>query len=161
MRTHLLTSRLSLPLSADTVFAFFSEAANLERITPKELRFRIVTPQPVIIGAGSIIDYTLTLYGLRFRWRTLIPVWEPPLRFVDEQLRGPYALWRHTHTFTPTAEGTEIGDRVEYALPLHPLSAPGIPLVRAQVRRIFEHRQRAVIAAFGVPEEHCRWEVHA
>lgn len=161
MTPHHLTARLTLPLPVDAVFGFFAEAGNLERITPPELRFRITTPDPIRIQAGTVIDYTLTLFGIRFAWRTLIPVWEAPRLFIDEQLRGPYALWRHTHRFTEKSEGTEILDEVDYTLPLHPVSLPALPFVRSEIRRIFTYRQQAVPALLGVPSETCTWEVHA
>lgn len=144
---HIFDATLELPLPRDTVFAFFAEARNLERITPSELRFEILAAPSRGMHEGALIEYRLRLFGLPFRWTTLISAWDPPRQFVDEQLSGPYALWVHTHTFTETPAGTRVADRVRYRLPLSPLGDLALPLVRPQLARIFAYRQRAVRAA--------------
>src|SRR5215203_4725693 len=133
---HLLEDTITLAVPIDTVFAFFAEAGNLERITPPELRFRVVTPLPIEIGLGTRIEYRLRLFGVPFRWTSLISEWEPPHRFTDEQLRGPYALWVHSHAFESTDAGTLIRDRVRYRLPMSPLGDVALPVVRRQLARI-------------------------
>lgn len=146
---HELHHRTVTSRSLEEVFAFFSEPGNLELLTPPELRFRILTPSPLEMRTGTLIDYRLSLSGIGFRWRTLISAWEPPHRFVDEQIRGPYREWIHTHTFEETADGTVIVDRVRYRLPLYPLGEVALPVVRLQLRRIFSFRERKIHELLG------------
>ena len=148
---HILHTTLELPLPVEAVFPFFAAAVNLERITPPELRFEILTPMPVEMRLGTLLEYRLTLFGLPFRWRTKIAAWDPPNRFVDVQLRGPYDLWVHTHTFTATEAGTLIDDHVRYRLPFSPLGDVVLPLVKRQLARIFSYRQEAVRVALLAP----------
>jgi ligand-binding SRPBCC domain-containing protein len=139
-----LETATSLPLPQAEVFAFFANAENLQRITPPELAFRILTSVPIDIGEGTIIDYRLRLFGVAFNWRTRIVEWQPDERFVDEQVSGPYSSWRHQHTFAECEEGTRMTDRVEYRLPLQPAGVLALPLVRRQLDRIFRYRASAI-----------------
>jgi ligand-binding SRPBCC domain-containing protein len=141
---HVLTTSVRLPLPRERVFAFFAEAVNLERITPPELRFRILTPRPVPMREGALIDYNLRLFGVPLRWRARVSRWEPPTGFVDEQVRSPYRIWEHTHRFYEDGEGTMVEDVVRYGLPLWPLGEVFHPLVRLQLERIFRFRRSAV-----------------
>jgi ligand-binding SRPBCC domain-containing protein len=143
------------------VFGFFADARNLEAITPGFLRFRIVTPTPIEMRPGARIDYALSLFGVPLGWRTRITAWEPGVGFVDEQERGPYALWRHAHAFADAAGGgTEVRDRVEYREPLGPLGglAHGLFVART-LDRIFDHRAAAI--ARLLPDRPVHPEAHA
>lgn len=147
MRVHVLERSQRLPRPPEEVFPFFADAFNLEAITPAWLHFRVLTPAPVSMAAGTRLEYRLRLHGLPLRWSTRIEVWEPPLRFVDVQLRGPYRLWHHTHTFEPDGDGTLMRDRVRYALPLGPLGELAhAALVRRDLERIFAFRHAVVRA---------------
>ena len=144
-----LETQTELPLPIPDVFAFFANAENLERITPPELGFSILTPTPIAIGQGTLIDYRLKLYGVPFRWRTKIVEWQPDSQFVDEQLSGPYKSWRHRHTFEKSEAGTRMTDRVEYRLPFAPVGNIALPLVRRQLDRIFRYRAEAIRRELG------------
>jgi ligand-binding SRPBCC domain-containing protein len=151
-RLHTLTMRQWLPPSPEELFPFYADATNLERITPAILRFRVVSPTPVDMREGARIDYRLRLRGVPVGWRTAITWWDPPHGFRDEQLRGPYVLWRHTHTFEPSQGGTMTTDRVQYIVPGGPL-APLIHrvAVRDDVQSIFRFRAEALSSLFGAP----------
>ena len=140
-----------VPVGVDEAFAFFGDARNLEAITPPWLGFRIVSAPPVL-EAGSLIEYRLSLHRVPVSWRTRIEVWEPGRRFVDLQLRGPYALWEHTHGFEAVDGGTLLTDVVRYRLPLGPLGAVAHALVvRRDLDRIFDYRREAIARTFGQP----------
>lgn len=142
--THILKTSFTIPRPIDDVFTLFAEAGNLERITPPELNFRILLPKPTAIAAGTLIDYRLRLFGWSFDWRSEITTWEPPHRFVDRQVKGPYRLWIHTHRFREVDGGTVIEDEVRYELPLRPLGEIAYPLVRLHLERIFRYREKAI-----------------
>lgn len=140
-----METSLTIERPRPEVFEFFADAGNLERITPPELRFSIVTPQPFSIVKGTLNDYKLRMRGLPVKWRTEISVWNPPFEFVDCQLKGPYALWIHQHTFTELEPSkTLIEDQVKYRLPLSPFGDLAHFLVRKELEYIFDYRQRAV-----------------
>jgi len=128
---------LWLPRRGDDVFEFFSNAYNLERITPPWLHFRVITPAPILMQAGTRIDYWLRIRGVPVRWRTRITAWDPPHRFVDEQIRGPYRVWIHEHRFREMAGGTLCEDLVRYA-----------PMGGALMNRLFVARDVRSIFAY-------------
>jgi len=137
------SQRIDLP--RETVFDFFSRAENLQKITPPELDFHIVTPGPVVIEKGTIIDYKLKLHGFPMTWRSEITVWEPPSEFADTQLSGPYKQWIHTHRFIEPEPGkTLMEDEVRYRLPFEPLGDLAQFFVERQLRYIFGHRLHSV-----------------
>jgi ligand-binding SRPBCC domain-containing protein len=139
-----------IPRPREEVFAFFADAANLEVITPASLHFQILTPLPIEMRTGAQIDYRLSLSGVPVRWRTRIASWEPPLRFIDDQERGPYALWHHTHEFEAIGNGTRMRDTVEYRLPFGPLGSLAHALwVRRTVEGIFDYRRQFISEKFG------------
>ena len=147
MKIRHFESELWLPRPRNEVFAFFADAANLDAITPPWVKFRTITPGPIEMRTGTLIDHRLRIRGLPIRWRTKITAWEPPARFVDEQIRGPYRLWIHEHLFEERDGGTLVVDRVRYAVPfdfiVHPL------LVRRDVERIFAWRTECLKRRFG------------
>ncbi len=150
MAAHTLLASTVVDRPIDEVFEFFSNAENLERITPSSLGFHIITPRPIRMGVGTLIDYRLSLRGIPLRWRSEIVVWEPPHRFADRQVRGPYKEFYHTHTFS-TAEGggTLIEDEVRYRLPLEPFGDLMQWLVARDLKQIFDHRERAIKEIFS------------
>jgi ligand-binding SRPBCC domain-containing protein len=140
-----LTREQILPAPPDDVFGFFADAFNLEAITPAWLRFRVVTPGPIEMAPGTLIEYRLRLHGMPVRWLTRIEIWEPGVRFADVQVRGPYRSWHHTHTFEPHPEGTLVRDTVRYELPLGPLGRLAhAAFVRRDLERIFDFRRERV-----------------
>jgi ligand-binding SRPBCC domain-containing protein len=145
-----LERSLFLPRPRKEVFSFFADADNLERITPRFLHFHILTPRPITIGAGTLIDYQLRLFGIPFRWRTLIETHEPVSSFTDVQLTGPYRRWHHRHTFSDAPGGTQMDDHVEYELPFGPMGRIARTLfVRGAVDRIFDYRSATIATIFS------------
>lgn len=143
--TYQLQRRQFIPRPLSEVFPFFADAANLEIITPPWLHFRILTPHPIVMEPGTLIDYRIVLSGVPLKWRTRIETFEPPYRFTDVQLRGPYRLWRHTHEFHEHEGGTLMLDRVDYQLPLGPLGSLAHRLfVQRQLRQIFDFRYETI-----------------
>ena len=155
MKTFMLERSTFLPHPIDRVFPFFAEAENLETLTPPLLKFRIVTPRPIEMRVGALIDYKLRVHGIPLKWRSEITAWEPPFRFVDEQRRGPYRLWVHEHRFEEVDGGTRVEDRVEYAV----LGGTLIQklFVAPDLKRIFAFRQGQLEILFGQqPAEEAR-----
>ncbi len=145
MKVFVFEKKQHIALPRKRVFSFFENPENLSKITPPSLRFSMLTPLPITLQTGSIIDYTLCSFGLTMRWTTAIAEYAPPLRFVDVQIRGPYSFWHHLHEFHEDAHGTWMYDRVHYALPL------GIAgeimqalLIQRQIESIFEFRTTVI-----------------
>jgi hypothetical protein len=146
MNIRTLERREVLPLGREELFTFFQAPENLAKITPPRMGFRIITPLPIEMKVGTIIDYTIKVLGIPVRWRTLITTYHVPSRFVDEQLKGPYAFWHHTHTFLPVEGGTEMTDTVRYILPLGILGELAhVLIVRRQLEEIFDFRASAIV----------------
>ena len=127
-----------VPTPLETTFAFFSDARNLERITPPFLQFLITTPTPIEMQPGTLIDYKLKVRGVSIRWRTEITAWDPPHGFTDVQLRGPYRKWVHRHDFKAQDGGTYVEDTIHYRVPGGSLVDRLI--VRPDIAKIFAHR---------------------
>ena len=146
---HRLERQQFVPRPRDEVFAFFAEAQNLEMLTPAFLNFRLLTPLPLDMRSGTLIDYRIRLGRVPMRWRTRIETVEAPTRFVDVQLSGPYRTWHHVHEFQDTPGGTLVIDRVTYALPFGFMGALAHRLfVRHALQRIFDYRQQRLAEIF-------------
>jgi ligand-binding SRPBCC domain-containing protein len=146
-----------VPLPPAEVFPFYANAINLERITPPFLRFRVHPSSGEALRDGTLIDYRLRLHGIPVGWRSRIESWRPDGEFVDRQVRGPYALWHHRHTFEPYAGGTLVRDRVRYRLPFGALGELlAGRLVARDLERIFAYRRDAIAAIFAAPTPEAR-----
>ncbi len=152
MAEHILTRELTLELPREQVFAFFADAKNLELITPTHLNFKITSPGPIELREGTLIDYQLSLHGIPMNWRTEITEWDPPHRFVDTQLKGPYSQWVHTHSFSVLdSNSTLIEDEVHYRLPLGPLGDLFHFIVEGELKKIFDYRTKVVTERLQKP----------
>jgi ligand-binding SRPBCC domain-containing protein len=147
MKEFTFQTEVWLPRPREEIFQFFSDAANLETITPSWLKFKILTVFPLRVQAGALIDYRLRVRGFPLRWQTEITEWDPPRRFVDVQKRGPYRLWHHTHTFEDRDGGTLCSDHVRY----RPRGGALVNrlFVRRDVERIFTFREQRLKEIFG------------
>ncbi|MEM0982345.1 MAG: SRPBCC family protein [Planctomycetota bacterium] len=154
-----LTASQWLPRSMDEVWPFFADAHNLEELTPPILNFQILTPKPIDMHQGTLIDYRIKIRGIPVNWKTEIERWDPPsadrpdAAFIDNQIKGPYTRWNHLHTFEPKDGGTLCGDRVEYEVPGWFL-APVVNAIAVQkdVEKIFAYRARKMAELFGTPK---------
>jgi ligand-binding SRPBCC domain-containing protein len=146
MKLHSFDSAIWIPAPIDAVFSFFSDAHNLERITPPFLQFNVDTPDPIVIAVGTRIRYRLRLRGIPISWESEITAWDPPHRFIDEQIRGPYRVWRHEHRFAEQDTGTQVSDHVRYAV--WGGSLVNSLFVAPDVRKIFEYRRSKLTELF-------------
>lgn len=150
MKKHTLRREQELCAPLAEVFAFFQQPENLAKITPPWLRFTILTPPPIRMEVGAEIDYSIRWLGVRVGWTTLISKFDPPQMFVDEQKKGPYRMWRHTHLFSRTSVGTMMVDEVIYELPFGILGdVAHLLIIRQQLNAIFDYRANAIGEIFG------------
>ena len=142
-----LTAEFWTPRPLAEVFEFFADACNLQELTPAFLHFQVLTPAPIPMSVGTTIDYKLRMHGLPMKWRSLISAWEPPVRFVDEQVKGPYTFWHHEHTFEVRDGGTLIRDIVDYGVPggwlINRL------FVQRELQKIFRYRTEQMLKRFA------------
>jgi len=148
VREFTFQTELWLPRPREEVFTFFSNAHNLQAITPPWVNFEVLIPPPIEMRAGTLIDYRIRVHGVPIRWRTEIVEWQPPHRFVDVQLSGPYTLWHHTHTFEERDGGTLCTDDVRYCP--HGGALMNWLFVRRDVERIFAYRTERLLEIFPV-----------
>ena len=145
MKTYFLLRRQVIPKPLDAVFGFFESPANLERITPAEVGFNILTPQPITMRTGAVLDYTIRLFGIPVRWTTQIVGYDPPYRFADVALKSPYSFWHHTHSFEPTPGGTVMTDQVKYVMPFGWIGQIAHALfVKRRLEKIFDYRAEVI-----------------
>lgn len=151
MKVRTLERIQTVPRALEETFRFFSDPHNLQRLTPAFLNFKFLAPPPAVMHPGTVIDYQIRLYGVPVHWRTRIEIVDAPKKFIDVQEKGPYALWRHSHSFRDIGGGaTEMKDRVEYAMPLGPLGEIAYHLfVARSLAQIFEFRERKLVEILG------------
>lgn len=149
MHVYKLECEMLIETSLQETFAFFQDPYNLKKITPPWMRFEVISKDRVEMKKGADIEYRIRWMGLPMYWKTVISEYEPPFLFVDEQAKGPYALWRHRHTFSASPAGARVGDHLEYALPLGWLGrlAHNV-VVGRQFREIFAYRQEQLAKIF-------------
>ena len=149
MKLYTLESNQFINKPIEEVFQFFSKPENLSVITPAKLGFKILSPTPIKMEVGRLIDYNIYLMGIPIHWRTLITDYEPPNMFVDQQIKGPYAMWHHTHTFHKVKGGVEIKDRVVYSIPFGFLGRLLNYLwIKRDLNNIFLHRKKVIDKLF-------------
>ena len=146
---HTFRAQTKIPGNIEDVFKFFSDAQNLELITPPELSFKITSPIPIKMETGALIEYKIRLFGFSFRWKSIISKWEQNRQFIDGQLKGPYSKWVHTHTFEKNEGVIIINDIVNYRLPFAPFGEIVLPLVKMQLKRIFDYRSKRIFELIG------------
>lgn len=150
MKPHILKRETILNLPVNEVFDFFSKAENLDKITPPVLGFRIITPLPVDMKKGTLIDYKIKLNGIPFDWKTEITEWEPPFYFTDTQIKGPYKMWVHQHRFEDQNGRTKMTDIVNYLSPGGFFEfIPHNLIVKNKVEYIFDYRGKILAEIFG------------
>jgi ligand-binding SRPBCC domain-containing protein len=152
LKIYELRRQAFIPAQIGDVFSFFSDAENLEGITPPWLNFRILTPHPIRMEKHALIDYSINLMGVPLTWKTEIATWKPPECFIDRQIKGPFRVWEHTHQFAELEGGTRMTDIVRYAVPGF-IFSPLIHFffVRPRLEKIFSFREKSILDRFGKP----------
>jgi len=154
MTAHLFKSEQLMPRPVEQVFDFFKRPENLDAVTPKNLGFKILTPSPIIMQKGAVIDYTIQIYGIPMQWQTLITDYNPPCSFTDTQVKGPYKTWIHTHRFSAQGDGTLMVDEVEYSIAYGLIGEMArILFVKREIEKIFNHRRKIMNQVFGEKKE--------
>lgn len=152
MKLYSLKRQQLISRNLEETFSFFSRPENLALITPASLKFQMLTPSPIEMKEGAIIDYTVRPFGFPLRWTTFITEFKPPYRFADLQLRGPYAYWHHAHTFSETDDGTLMADEIHYALPFGFIGRLAHAIaVKRQLQGIFDYRKELLVQFFADP----------
>jgi len=151
MKTYTIETQTTLNKSIREVFPFFANAENLDKVTPPWLKFEILTPLPIEMNVGTKVDYRLRLHGIPIRWRSEITEWDPPHKFADVQIKGPYRFWKHEHFFSAEGNQTRMIDQVEYAIPGW-IFAPIVHslFVKQDLSKIFDYRERKFLEIFNV-----------
>ena len=143
-----LNYSVTLPRPREEVFDFFANAENLELLTPPWLHFSILSPLPVEMKLGAVLEYKIRLRGIPLTWVSQITQWEPPFRFEDTQVRGPYRKWVHRHFFEETTNGTLVVDDVKYRVPGGAIVNK--LFVAGELKRIFDYRRAKLLKSFLV-----------
>ena len=145
MKTYYLEKIQFINAPIEKIFDFFSKPENLKKITPEKLSFKILTPTPIVMNKGTLIDYTIRLFKIPIHWRTVITDYDPPHKFVDQQLKGPYVFWHHTHTFEEKDGGVEMIDKVSYVIPMGLLGRfMHFIWIKNDLKKIFSHREKII-----------------
>ena len=149
MKVYKLKFKQVINSSLDDVFSFFSNPENLSKITPEKLGFNILTPTPIKMKEGQLIDYSIKLLGKKIRWRTMITEYIPKVKFVDQQLKGPYSMWHHTHEFRDLDGKVEMTDEIYYVMPFGVLGRlVNFLFVSRDLNNIFKHRVEIINKIF-------------
>jgi ligand-binding SRPBCC domain-containing protein len=150
MKTYTFETQTILNKPIQEVFPFFANAENLDKVTPPWLKFEILTPMPIEMKIGTQVDYRLRLHGIPIRWRSEITEWDPPHKFTDIQIKGPYQFWKHKHLFSADSNRTKMVDRIQYRIPgwifspiVHSL------FVKHDLDKIFAFREKTFLKIFS------------
>jgi len=148
MKLYNFESKQTINCSIETVFSFFSSPENLKVLIPPRLGFKILTPSPINMGKGCLIDYLIYFMGIPVHWCSIITDYDPPYMFIDQQIKGPYTLWHHKHTFREIKNGVEIRDRVVYSIPVGWMGRLLHKYWIKKILKIFFHTGEILLPAF-------------